>query len=497
MSRPRLAIAAGNKSGAESAAEVARQGGNAVDACLAAAITGWVAEPFFTSLAGSGFVAVRTPEGKVEIIDGNNAMPHSEPSEPNQGVRRTYLEYSNGMYTGIGGGSVAVPGVLAAVRKAWERHGRIEWPALFQGAIRVAREGLPFPKTSAYYLSVTWREIWSQFEGSRELFMVNGRPMEEDETLCQPDLADALERIANEGPDVFYSGDIAASIGEAIARDGGFIGLSDLKAYKAEVRSPVGTDAWGWRIEANPPPAVGGAVLIHMLALLGDASLDDPVTRAKALVEAQRAAIGYRAEHYQDPDAIAAAFDEALQGLTPRRSSPDTTHCSSADADGYACSITESNGYGAGLCVNGILLNNTLGEEELNPFGAHGLPPGTRCHSNMTPTIARGNGRTVAIGSPGADRIVTAIAQTLVRLAVDGASLQEAVRGPRIHLDPRPTGELLCYEPGIPGEQVGYNPLPYDDIHMYFGAVQVASVNDDGEVDAAYDPRRSGGSALI
>ncbi|HEV3473150.1 MAG TPA: gamma-glutamyltransferase, partial [Actinomycetota bacterium] len=177
--------------------------------------------------------------------------------------------------------------------------------------------------------------------------------------------------------------------------------------------------------------------------------------------------------------------------------SSDTTHASSADADGYACAITESNGYGAGLCVNGILLNNTLGEEELNPFGAHGLPPGTRCHSNMTPTIARGDGRTVAIGSPGADRIVTAIAQTLVRLAVDGASLQEAVAGPRIHLDPRPTGELLCYEPGIPGEMVGYNPLPYDEIHMYFGAVQVASVNDHGEVDAAFDPRRSGGSALI
>src|SRR5918998_1335359 len=143
MPKPRLAIAAGNRSGAESAAEVARQGGNAVDACLAAAITGWVAEPFFTSLAGSGFVAVRTPEGHVEIIDGNNAMPHTVPTEPNQGVKRVYLEYSNGMYPGIGGGAVAVPGVLAAVRLDWERHGRIAWPAIFSGAIRVAREGLP------------------------------------------------------------------------------------------------------------------------------------------------------------------------------------------------------------------------------------------------------------------------------------------------------------------------------------------------------------------
>jgi len=230
---------------------------------------------------------------------------------------------------------------------------------------------------------------------------------------------------------------------------------------------------------------------------------DDPrehaslVTRAKALVEAQRAAIGYRAEHYQDPDGIAAAFDEALQGLTPRRSSPDTTHASSADADGYACSITESNGYGAGLCVNGILLNNTLGEEELNPFGAHGLPPGTRCHSNMAPTIARGDGLTVAIGSPGADRIVGAIAQTFLRIAVDGESLREALAAPRAHLDPRPEGETLCFEPGLPGHELPWHQRPYDEIHMFFGGVQAASVAEDGTVDAAHDPRRSGGSALV
>ena len=128
---------------------------------------------------------------------------------------------------------------------------------------------------------------------------------------------------------------------------------------------------------------------------------------------------------------------------------------------------------------------------------ADGLAPGMRCHSNMTPTIASGPGKVVGMGSPGADRIVGAIAQTLMRMAVDGDSLEAAVSAPRAHLDPRPEGETLCYEPGLPGEQIGFLSRPYDDIHMYFGAVQAASVSEDGTVDAIHDPRRSGGRVLI
>jgi gamma-glutamyltranspeptidase/glutathione hydrolase len=143
------------------------------------------------------------------------------------------------------------------------------------------------------------------------------------------------------------------------------------------------------------------------------------------------------------------------------------------------------------------MLNNSLGEEELNPLGVHGLAPGSRCHSNMAPTIASGPGVVVGLGSPGADRIVGAIAQTLMRMAVDGDSLEDAVAAPRAHLDPRPEGETLCFEPGLPGDKLSFKPRPYDDIHMFFGAVQAASVSDDGSVDAVHDPRRSGGHVLI
>ena len=499
MATARLGIAAGNKLGADAARSVAEAGGNAVDAALACAIMGWVAEPYFASIGGSGFIAIRTPDGSVEIIDGNTTMPLTTPIEPGQGARRIFLpEYADGIYMGIGGGSVAVPGILAAVRMAWERHGKIEWPALFASAIDVANDGLPFPKVSDYYLSCTWDGIWSTYGEAREIFSVDGRPMREGETLKQPELAEALQAVADDGPEVFYSGHLGEEIVETIERDHGFMTLDDLKSYRAEIRRPVSTTAFGWQIESNPPPAVGGAVLVHMLALLEGADMHDPVKRLTALVEAQRMAVGYRRERYHDPEGIAAAFEEAL-GTIKKRSqrSSETTHMSAADSDGYVCSLTESNGYGSGLIVHGMSLNNTLGEEELNPLGMHRIPPGSRTHSNMAPTIASKGGRAVGLGSPGADRIVTAIAQTFMRIAVDGDSLHEALAAPRAYLDPRPTGETLCFEPGLPGGELPYLPRPYDEIHMFFGGVQAASVEEDGTVDAAHDPRRSGGSALV
>jgi len=513
MPKPRLAAAAGSVPGAEAAANVARAGGNAVDACLAASIMAWVTEPFFGSIGGSGFVLVRTPAGEIEIFDGNTAMPHTKPAEPGQGLQRVYFpEYADGMYTGIGGGSVGVPGILAAVHRAWELHGNIEWEALFADAIAAARNGLPMSKTASYYLSVTWDAVWCKYPDASRIFAPKGEPLTEGEELIQSELAEALELVAKRGPEVFYSGELASELADDIQADGGFMMVEDLSRCEPLVRQALISEVWGWRVDTNPPPAVGGAVLIHMLALLHSADLHDPVERLRALVEAQRMATGYRRERYGDPTGVASAFQEAIDALNDgristrdsidqftrrRMSSQETTHGSAADSDGYVCSITESNGYGAGLVVHGMMLNNSLGEEELNPMGVHGLTPGSRCHSNMAPTIASGPGVVVGLGSPGADRIVGAIAQTLMRLAVDGVSLQEAVAAPRAHLDPRPEGETLCFEPGLPGNELNFKPRPYDDIHMYFGAVQAASVSDDGSVDAVHDPRRSGGHVLI
>jgi len=498
---PRLGIAAGSPLAVDAASEVTSAGGNAVDACLAAVVMAWVSEPFFASMGGTGFIAVRTPTGAAEIIDGNAAMPLDPPRERGQGIRRIYVpDYADGIHMGVGAGSVGVPGVLAAVHEAWTRHGRIEWAALFERAIDAARAGLPFPKTSAYYLSVTWSRIWSLHPGARRLFgpatAAGGdfRPLREGEPFVQAELAEALEQVAKEGPDVFYRDGLGREIEAAVGAGGGFLGAADLAEYQAEVRAPITAGAWGWRVATNPPPAVGGVVLAHMLGLMSGAPPGDAVERLRSLVSSERTALDYRSERYRDPADVANAWAEAAGGM----GSPSTTHMSAADSDGYVCSISESIGYGSGLVVHGIPLNNSLGEEELHPLGVHRSPPGARIHSNMTPTIASGPDRTVGLGSPGASRIVGAITQTLMRLAIDDEPLADAVAGPRAHFDPtRPEGPTLSYEPGLPGDALDYLLRPYDDRHMYFGAVQAASVAEDGTVDAAHDPRRSGASALI
>ena len=489
MAQPVLGVAAGSVLGCEAAVKVARAGGNAVDACLAASVAAWVAEPFFASLAGSGFVAVRSPDGSAEVFDGNNAVPLGTGAEP--AMKRVFLDYSNGMYTGTGGGSVAVPGVLAAVRLAWERYGSIGWSDLLTPAIDAARDGISFPRTSAYYLSVTWEPIWSRYPAARRLFGP-GAPMREGDVLVQPELAETLQAIADHGPGVLYGGELGVAIVEATSADGGILTIEDLERYRSEARAPVTTEAFGWHVASNPPPAVGGARLAHMLALLDQASRDTDVQRLRAIAEAEIAALGSQDGLEADVADVAASSDRA-QG---RRSSA-TTHASAADAGGLVCSITESNGYGAGVVVGGALLNNTLGEEELMPRGLAGLPPGARCHSNMAPTIAGGPAVTVGLGSPGADRIVGAIAQTIMALALECLSLADAVAAPRAHLATRDGRMFLCYEPGLPGERAGYPQRPYAERHMFFGAVQAASVTDDGSVDAAHDPRRSGASALV
>jgi gamma-glutamyltranspeptidase / glutathione hydrolase len=497
MTSPRLAIAAGNQLSAKAAAEVGAAGGNAVDACLASAIMAWVAEPFMASLGGSGFIIVRTGDGNSDVFDGNNAMPLGV--GPDTTLTRIFVpDYANGLYTGIGGGAVAVPGIVAALESAWKAYGRVEWSALFEPAIAAARDGIAFPRTSAYYLSVTWTRIWSLYPESKRLFGSDDGPVKEGDRFVQPELADALDLIASNGAKAIYGGSLGDALIDAVHADGGSLASDDLLRYRAERRVPISTPAFGWTIEANPPPAVGGAVLVHMLSLLEGANLADPVARLRAIVDAEGAAIGYRTERYEDPGEVAGALEQALSQLrSTRASSGSTSHMSTSDSEGQVCAVTESNGYGSGLIAQGVLLNNTLGEEELNPRGAFGLSPGSRCHSNMTPTVATGGDLCVALGSPGADRIVGAIAQTLVAMAVDGASLAQAVARPRAHVQHRPDGPVLCFEPGLPAQELGLPLDAYPEPHMFFGGVQAASVDATGKVDAAHDPRRSGATAFV
>ncbi len=243
-----------------------------------------------------------------------------------------------------------------------------------------------------------------------------------------------------------------------------------------------------------------------MLLLLDDADIDlwGP-TEIGRLAVVQRAVLDYRRERLSSAgDRSAEAgylLDRARAGdLQSLLSSPSTSHASAVDAEGNACAITVSAGYGSGAMVpgTGMWLNNSLGEIELHPEGFHALEPGTRLVSNMAPTVARrADGAVVAIGSPGADRITTALAQVLFNTLHLGMPLAEAIEAPRLHVELFGGAPTVAFEPGIDTAEIGgLARRPFTAKNMYFGGVQATAWYPDAGLVAAADSRRSGGAVL-
>lgn len=523
---PEVGIASVSRSAAEAGAEVADRGGNAVDAAIAASLAAVVTHPGMCSLGGGGFLTIRPPGGPAVTVDGGMAMPgRGAPGDRfGRGGIPVHLEYGGGVDTVVGPGSVATPGLLAACALASERYGRLPWRRLVEPAADLARKGFPLPAPSHRYLVHSHDLIFGRDPRSRAaLHRPDGRLKDPGESVRVEHLADTLEAIAEEGAPAFYEGELGRRIADHLQEEGGLLTPEDLLRYRAVVRRPLTTAVDGWRVATNPPPAVGGATLTAMLRLMEDRprgrwSADD----LRHLVRVQEAVLGYRLRNLDGSEdretAVRRLLEEALEGELRRRvASASTLHTSTVDSDGLACSATFSDGYGSGIVPpgTGIWLNNCLGEAELNPGGFHSLLPGRRLASNMAPTVAtKEDGGALAIGSPGADRITTAILQVLLAFLRLGATLEEAVRHPRLHVEwveeasggapagrnegaARRRAPRIAVEPGLPVEEAGTG-LPvrrFEGADMFFGGVAAALRDADGTFHLAADPRRTGGTA--
>ena len=194
-----------------------------------------------------------------------------------------------------------------------------------------------------------------------------------------------------------------------------------------------------------------------------------------------------------------ALLDLAARGeLASRYVSASTVHTSAVDDSGLGCAITASAGYGAGEMPEGtgLWLNNGLGEVELNRRDVSSRAPGSRLPSNMAPTVARSPGAVLAIGSPGADRITSAIHQVLVNLLEFDMPLEDAVSHPRLHVDMSGEHDILKAENGLDLPDSDLPVRRFEGLNMYFGGVGAARYSADGQFDVAADPRREGGTAL-
>lgn len=487
---PDVALAAPNEAAADAGEQVARAGGNAIDAALAAALVTMVNEVGIVSLSSGGFITVQPPDGSApQTVDGWMDMP-GRGRDLGGGTWDVDTEYGGGVTVTIGPGSVATHGSVAAFEEAHRRWGSMPWREIVAPAIDVARRGFRLSSASRYYLEFVHQDIFG-WDDESHAAVHDADGAIETGLIVMPDLAGSLELIAADGASTLHTGELARLISDDVIRRGGILGIDDLADYSPVVRPSLVSTVGDWTFGTNPPPSVGGVCVAAMLRLLdgrphGPWAADD----VEHLVRVQRAVLGHRLQvldHTDDLERDAAAFLELVdRDHLAVLESGSTAHVSATDSDGGACAVTVSSGYSSGMVAQGtgIWLNNCLGEQELNARGLHGLAPGTRLLSNMAPTVGHHvDGSALAIGSPGADRITTAIVQALAGFVNGGLGLQHAINHPRVHV----------HRAGGPGEVIKTE----TDLTMYYGGVAATLRRHDGHLVAAADPRRDGAVRLV
>lgn len=499
----RVAVATSSTLAADAAREIADLGGNAVDCAIAAAMLTMNTQPGVCALAGGAYVTVWAPGTDALTIDGNVAIPGlgAGAGDGSAGAVPVHMDYGGGIDTLVGAGSVAVPGALAALEKASADYGRLAWRDLLAPTVRAARDGFPLPRACHYYLQFSGRPVFGRsHDGFAALHHADGRLRERGDRIVVPHLADSLAAIAEDGCGTFYCGELAASIVGHVRAGGGRLTMTDLCEYRPIVRPALTVDVDDWTVAVNPPPAIGGTVLAAMLAAFrGPAATAWDRRALMTLIDVQRTILGFRRETLDLSDDVprdAQRLLEQVHGgrLPPPGTSGATVHTSAVDGAGLGCAVTASAGYGSGEMpdATGLWLNNCLGELELNRRGLSAAPAGARLPSNMSPAVARRAGTVLAIGSPGADRITTALHQFLFHFIRRGLTLAEAVAHPRLHLDFRSEGMRVAVEPGLEPGDCDLPVVHYPDISMYFGGVAAALFDGVGGFDVAADPRREG-----
>jgi gamma-glutamyltranspeptidase/glutathione hydrolase len=500
----RVAVAASNSLAADAGVRLAAVGGNAVDAALAAVFVSMVCEPGVCSLAGGAFVTVGPADGSDPVtVDGNVEMPGRglPPERFGRGVVDVTTGYGGGITMTVGHGSVATPGALAALAEASARFGQAPWREVLAPAVAAARDGFPLGAASAYYLDFVHDQVFGWHPDSyAALHDANGRLLRPGDLVRVRHLAESLSEIAEEGVDAFYRGEVARRIAADMAAHDGLVTAADLAAYRPVTRPALRVELGGWRLGTNPPPAIGGVTLAAMLQLMaGRPAADWTAEDVAHLIGVQDAVLRYRVEHLDvAEDRVAAArrlLDSVADGsLLALRTSPSTVHVSAVDDAGTTCAVTSSAGYGSGVMTpgTGLWLNNCLGEPELNRRGLHALPPGERLPSNMAPTVGRRrDGAVLAIGSPGADRISTALLQVLASFATGGLPLDAAITRPRLHVRHVEDGVVIEHEAGLPLPPLTVPTCAHPELAMFFGGVGAALRLPGGDLVAAADPRRA------
>ncbi|MGB3685104.1 MAG: gamma-glutamyltransferase [Ornithinimicrobium sp.] len=504
----RAAIAGPNPVATGAGQAALSAGGNAVDAAMAAMLAASVTEPGIISPLGGAYINIWPQQGSPLVIDGNVEMPGlgADQDRFGQGLIECVTTYGGGLTTYVGPGSVATPGMFAAMGWAHEHFGQAPWADLFVPAAHAAGTGFAVSTTAETYSALVANNIFAWDPVTRDVYTNDGEPLRAGDYLIDLDLAHTLEMIGAEGARCAYIGDLGHALADDVQGRGGLLTRADLAAYQPVVRPALRARLGHWDLACNPPPAIGGPVLTAMLRLLSER--ERPISAVDAAT-VMRQVLDLRLANIDIADDLEAAGHELLAQIADMSGQvlptpASTAHVSVVDSGGMACAITASSGYGSGMTIQGtgMLANNALGEPELNRRGMHTHTPGVRMASNMAPTTARhSDGRVMAIGTPGADRITTALTQVLLHMCVHGEGMQEAIDRPRMHVRHLEDGSVRIdheRDDELSAALAGAGlPLFEHEPHaMFFGGVGGALRTGDGALSAGADPRRAAATAV-
>lgn len=524
-------VVGGSPQTVEAGAEMLRQGGNAVDAVVAACFASYMSEIILSSPSGGGFALVsRLNEAPVlyDFFCNTPGLGTDRRTSDNldfEGITVTY-ESDSSVYH-LGRASTAVHGDVAGLAQLLSEQGTLPLAEVIQPALRLAREGYILNDYQAYLIQLV-DTILERGTRTLELFAPEGNWLQAGERYINHGLADTLEQIATDGWETMYTGAVAQAILADQQQRGGLITATDLQNYQVVKRQPLKFSYADHTVYTNPPPSAGGILIAYAMRLFKRADFSTithgSVEHVALLAEVERQVMFARqrdnpigfAEPAQwqkwltnsDIEADWQLVTQALASKKPRHAGHEphghasTTHISVIDETGLAVGLTTTPGETAGYIAGktGILMNNMLGEEELNPVGFHEYAAGKRLSSMMAPTIIEdADGLQIVVGSGGAARLRSAIFQVLSNLLDWQLTAQESVQKPRLHLD----GATLHFEGGYNPmtaealEKRGYPIRRWGDLAFYFGGAHTAIRTSSGKLNGAGDSRRNGSVAIV
>lgn len=507
-------IAGGDKTTVEAGRVILEAGGNAFDAAVGACFTAMIAEPTLTGPGGGGHFMAQPADSEPILFDFFVDTPSGEVQKSDLDFFSVPVDFGEAVQEfHIGKGSAAVPGNVAGLLHVHERLGTMPLKTVMESAIKAAKTGVALSKTQAYLIKIL-APIITHEEEIRHLFAPNGKLLQTGDTIVMPQFADFLDVLTHEGADLLYRGEISRIIADW-AQDGGLILREDLEKYEVKERKPLATPFHDFTVLLNPPPALSGVLIDCTFALLSAmqcvktqrVSLKNLVAAFEETnrIRQERMPVGTLDEDFMTLSKqpfFQTSVDRLNTGLGRSPSPSDaavagaTTQVSVLDKDGNAASVTTTNGEGCGYMLPqaGFMLNNMLGEEDLNLGGFHKFLPRTRLSSMTAPTIVVDeSGPTLLTGSAGSNRIRSAIIQIVINHLCHGLDIEAATVAPRIHLE----GNVLRAEPGVDEGELEelegrYEVDRWQEQNLFFGGANSVT-----PVGGAGDPRRSGAAIII